>query len=145
MKTDYLILEEKGLDEIQSVADRIIAEASDYNIWLLMGEMGAGKTTLSKALGKSLRVVDEVQSPTFSIVNEYLTEDDHTVYHFDFYRLESVEEAFAIGVEDYFYSGNICLLEWPQKVESILPQRFLRIDIEDALKGNRNFKVSKYG
>ena len=110
-----------------------------------MGEMGAGKTTLSKALGKALKVVDEVQSPTFSIVNEYMTDTGETVYHFDFYRLESEEEAEAIGVEEYFYSGNYCLLEWPQKVASLLPEEFLRIDIEDTLKGNRNFKITKYG
>ncbi len=138
-------LEAKGLDELPSVAEAIIEMGKSYDIWLLMGEMGAGKTTLSKALGKALKVVDEVQSPTFSIVNEYLTEENATVYHFDFYRLESVEEAIAIGVEDYFYSGNICLLEWPQKVEAILPDRFLRIDIEDTLEGTRTFKISKYG
>ena len=143
--TEELVLKAKGLAELPTVAKAIMSEGKGFDIWLLMGEMGAGKTTLSKALGKVLKVLDEVQSPTFSIVNEYLTEDNTTVYHFDFYRLESVDEAIAMGVQEYFYSGNICWLEWPQKVEAILPERFLRIDIEDTLEGNRTFKISKHG
>ena len=145
MKAGSLIFNDKNLADLPEVAQAIINEAEGYDVWLLMGEMGAGKTTLSKALGAALNIIDEVQSPTFSIVNEYLTERDETIYHFDFYRLETVEEAIAIGIEDYLHSGNICLLEWAQKVEEILPERFLRIDIEDTLAGNRNFKISKYG
>jgi len=141
----FIALEEKGINDLDSVARSVLDFSGDYKVWLLMGEMGAGKTTLSKALCKYLKVLDEVQSPTFSIVNEYLTSDGETIYHFDFYRLESEEEAMAIGIEDYFYSGNICLLEWPQRVESLLPDQFLRIDIEDTQNGKRNFKISKHG
>lgn len=143
--TNRFTLEEKGIDELESVALSVLDFIDDYKIWLLMGEMGAGKTTFSKVLGKVLHVIDEVQSPTFSIVNEYVTTNQETVFHFDFYRLASEEEAMSIGVEDYFYSGNICLIEWPQRVESLLPDKFLRIDIEDTLSGKRNFKISTHG
>ncbi len=143
--SEVITLNDIGLNELDTVAKAVLEFSEDCKIWLLMGEMGAGKTTLSKALGKALDIVDEVQSPTFSIVNEYLSVNDKTVYHFDFYRLESEDEAMAIGIEDYFYSGNICLLEWPQKVASLLPEKFLRIDIEDTREGKRNFKISKHG
>ena len=102
------------------VSKYIIETGLDYKIWIFEGEMGAGKTTLIKAICKNLGVMDEVSSPTFSIVNEYKTVEGKTVYHFDFYRVKSIEEVYDIGVEDYFYSGNICLVEWPEKIKEIL-------------------------
>jgi tRNA threonylcarbamoyladenosine biosynthesis protein TsaE len=89
-------------------------------IWTFDGEMGAGKTTLIKAVCKQLGVVDEVSSPTFSLVNEYKTTIGKTIYHFDFYRIKNIEEVYDIGYEDYFFSGNICLIEWPEKVSELL-------------------------
>lgn len=102
------------------ISDHIIEKGLNFKIWIFDGEMGAGKTTLIKSICKNLGVMDEVSSPTFSIVNEYKTVDGKTVYHFDFYRVKSIEEVYDIGVEDYFYSGNICLVEWPEKIKEIL-------------------------
>ncbi|MCL4163659.1 UNVERIFIED_CONTAM: hypothetical protein GTU68_014911 [Idotea baltica] len=110
-----------------------------------MGQMGAGKTTLIKAICGALQVLDEVNSPTFSIVNEYLTVKGDTLYHFDFYRLESEEEAYHIGVEEYFYSGNTCMIEWPERVEGLLPDDFLRIDITENTDQSRTIKLTMYG
>ena len=94
------------------------------------GEMGVGKTTFSKALCEVLQVQDVVSSPTFSIVNEYLSEQNGTVFHFDFYRLKDEQEAFDMGYEDYFYSDAYCLVEWPEKVESLLPSSFAKVLIK---------------
>lgn len=140
-----MFIKADSLADLPKVAAAIIAFASEEKIWVLMGDMGAGKTTLSKAIGKALGIVDTVHSPTFSIVNEYLTETDDTVFHFDFYRLEAPEEALSIGVEDYLYSGNLCLIEWPQKIGGLLPEKFLKIEIEDLGDESRNYKLSKHG
>ena len=129
-----------GLDELKGAAQQIIGFAGEEKIWVLNGEMGAGKTTLSKAICAELGVMDTVQSPTFSIVNEYLTWNDEVIYHFDFYRLEHPEEALAIGVEEYFDSGNLCLIEWPQKIGNLLPEKHLAIEIKD--KGDKQRELT---
>lgn len=114
-----------------------LAEVSEYllslrkwaEVFAFYGAMGAGKTTLIKDLCHRMGVTDEVNSPTFAIVNEYVTETDESVYHFDFYRIKKLEEAYDIGYENYFYSGNLCLIEWPDLIEPLLPERFVRVDI----------------
>jgi tRNA threonylcarbamoyladenosine biosynthesis protein TsaE len=113
-------------------------------ICLFEGEMGAGKTTFIKEICRQLGVVDTVQSPTFSIVNEYRTSDDELVYHFDFYRIEEPEEAVQIGAEEYFYSGALCLIEWPSKVEAILPDECLQIKLEVEKDSSRNILINVY-
>lgn len=140
-----MIIRADSLADLPKVAASIIDFASEERIWVLVGEMGAGKTTLTKAIGRELGIVDTIHSPTFSIVNEYLTEAEETVFHFDFYRLETPDEALAIGVDDYFYSSNLCLIEWPQKIGGLLPEQFLKIEIEDLGDEARNYKVSKHG
>ena len=115
--------------ELQEIARKLISNFSDIKVWCFYAEMGAGKTTLIKQICKELRVEDEMSSPTFSIVNEYLTQDHRTIYHFDLYRIEDMNEALDIGVEDYLFSGNLCLLEWPELVESLLPDQYLKINI----------------
>lgn len=140
-----MFIKAHSLLELPNVAASIIDFAFEEKIWVLVGEMGAGKTTLTKAIGKALGIIDTVHSPTFSIVNEYLTVKEDTVFHFDFYRLETPEEALNIGVEDYFYSGNLCLIEWPQKIGGLLPEKFLKIEIEDLGGEARNYKLSKHG
>ena len=112
-----------SLADLPSVAAQIVAEIQSPVI-LLLGSMGAGKTTLIKALCKELAVVDEVSSPTYSLVNEYETEAGETMYHFDLYRLNSPEEALDFGVEEYLESDSICLVEWPEKIINFLPERF---------------------
>lgn len=109
-----------SLDQLEQTAQQLVAGITKQNLWCFEGEMGAGKTTFIKSICKVLGVTDEITSPTFSLVNEYQTASGKTVYHFDFYRIRSVEEVYDIGYEDYFDSGNICLIEWPSNIESIL-------------------------
>jgi tRNA threonylcarbamoyladenosine biosynthesis protein TsaE len=108
------------LSNIDKVSTQIIKNAKDNKIWLFFGEMGAGKTTLIKSICKNLGVSEEINSPTFSIVNEYKTTNGKTIYHFDFYRIKSIEEVYDMGIEDYFKTNNICLIEWPNKIDEIL-------------------------
>ena len=135
----------RGAEQLEEAAKAIIEAGKDTDAWLFIGEMGAGKTTLIKAICEVKGVLDEVNSPTFSIVNEYLTADDETLYHFDFYRLEREEEALDIGIEEYFYSGNVCLIEWPERVEGLLPDTFLRIDITENTDHTRTIKLTMHG
>lgn len=115
-----------NLNEIDKVAQNIIPLLK-HKVVILKGEMGMGKTTLTKALAKALGVVDEVSSPTFSLVNEYEGFDNQKVFHFDFYRIHSEKEAFDFGVEEYLYSGNWCFLEWSEKIPSLLPDEYSQI------------------
>lgn len=109
------------LDELTHVAKQLLATHSNKKIFLFNGEMGAGKTTFIKSLCKELGVQDAISSPTFSIVNEYEGKSS-LVYHFDCYRMENEAEAYDIGIEDYLFSDNICLIEWPQIIENFLPE-----------------------
>lgn len=122
------------LDELDAVAHRLLAEggqlsASGQMVWLFEGEMGAGKTTLIKALCRALGVVSMVQSPTFSIVNEYTTHEGKSVYHFDCYRLRNEAEALDFGIEEYFDSGNYCFIEWPERITALWPATYYAIRI----------------
>lgn len=128
-----LILEHIGLNNLPGIAPQIVRAAGTLKLWTFYGEMGAGKTTLIKTLCKTLGVQDAVSSPTYSLVNEYRTSSGNPVYHFDFYRINSIEEAYDIGYEDYFYSGHLCLIEWPERIEELLaPENLLRISIDKA-------------
>ncbi len=129
--------------DLPKVTEQLIDFAGELKVWLFVGDLGAGKTTLIKQVCKQLGLEDEVSSPTFSIINEYLA-GSKTLYHFDFYRLNSIEEAVQIGVIEYFDSGNYCFIEWPQKVEQILPEEFMLIQITGEKSGKREIKVKKY-
>jgi len=109
-----------SLENIQEIAKELISTVKSRYL-LFYGEMGTGKTTLIKEMVKQLGVQDVAHSPTFSLVNEYLSQKGETIYHFDFYRIEKEEEAYDIGIEEYFYGNNWCLIEWPEKVENLLP------------------------
>ncbi|MGV3560460.1 tRNA (adenosine(37)-N6)-threonylcarbamoyltransferase complex ATPase subunit type 1 TsaE [Larkinella arboricola] len=111
----------RGIDELDAVAGQLIDAGRLYSVWLFEGQMGAGKTTLIKAICRRLGVVNTVQSPTFSIVNEYITESGESVYHFDCYRLRDEEEALDSGLEEYIDSGARCLIEWPERIAGLLP------------------------
>lgn len=113
----------------------------DDRFFAFFGKMGVGKTTLIKELCAELGVKENVCSPTFAIVNEYSTRDGEPVYHFDFYRMKSVAEAYDIGYEEYFYSGCYCFTEWTEKVEELLPERYVRVEIEEK-DGKRTLKAS---
>ena len=117
-------------DELQEVARKLLSNFGHISVWCFEAEMGAGKTTLIKEIGNELQVIDEMSSPTFAIINEYITSQDRTIYHFDCYRLKNLEEALDIGVEDYLFSNNLCLVEWPEKIEQLLPDEYLQISIK---------------
>ena len=125
------------LDHIDEIAHLLIQESADQKVWIFKGEMGAGKTTLIKSLAKALEVSDSVSSPTFGIVNEYHTHAKGLPYHFDFYRLDDPMEALDIGIEEYFYSGNYCWLEWAEKIAPFLPERFFHIELALASETGR--------
>ncbi len=120
---------EYTLSEIDEVATEI-SKRLKHKIVLLNGQMGAGKTTLVKAIAKALGVREVANSPTFSIVNEYPTIEGGVLYHFDMYRLESEEEAYDFGVEEYLDSGNFCFIEWSERISNLLPEEVHTIDIE---------------
>lgn len=119
------------------MAHLLIQEAGDQKVWIFRGEMGAGKTTLIKSLAKAFQVADSVSSPTFGIVNEYQTQAKGLIYHFDFYRLDDPMEALDIGIEEYFYSGNYCWLEWAEKITPFLPEQFFHIELALASETGR--------
>lgn len=127
-----------SLDNIEEVAKEFINLMGDDTIFAFYGKMGAGKTTFIKALCKALGVEDEVNSPTFAIVNEYRSESTaELIYHFDFYRIKKVEEVYDLGYEDYFYSGALCFIEWPELIEELLPDDTKKISIEENNDGER--------
>lgn len=128
------------LFEVDQIAKEII-ELISGKVVLFYGEMGVGKTTLIKEICKSLHTKDVISSPTFSLVNEYRTQNDEPIYHFDFYRIESEEEALDIGVEDYFYSGDWCLIEWPNNIENLLPLDAVEIHLSHADDGKRSIQL----
>jgi len=117
------------LDSLPLVSRQILEAFPDSRVFALYGKMGAGKTTLIKELCHRLGVSDEVQSPTFSIINEYKINGKESVFHFDFYRIGKIEEVFDIGYEDYVYSGSYCFIEWPELAEDLLPEGTVRLEI----------------
>lgn len=118
-----------SVEELSQVSEYLLGLREESDIIAFNGPMGAGKTTLIKNLCHRMGVTDEVNSPTFAIVNEYVTMEGESVYHFDFYRIKKLEEVYDIGYENYFYSGNLCLLEWPEMIEPLMPEKFIRVDI----------------
>lgn len=127
MKKEFHI---HGVEGLTEVSDYLIALRNEADVVAFYGTMGAGKTTLIKNLCHRMGVTDEVNSPTFAIVNEYATLEGESVYHFDFYRIKKLEEAYDIGFENYFYSGNLCLIEWPEMIEPLLPDHHIRVNIK---------------
>src|SRR5258708_1417543 len=118
-----------SLSEMKEAAAELIRKCGHVKVWLFAGEMGAGKTTLIKAVCEQLGVKEGMSSPTFSIVNEYDRQEGGKIYHFDFYRLKNEQEAFDIGAEEYFESGNFCFIEWTEKIPSRIPLQHVNITI----------------
>lgn len=128
-----------SVDDLADIAKKILKNKDDRVI-AFFGQMGAGKTTFIKTLCELLEVTDNVTSPTFSIINEYRTKKGEMVYHFDFYRMKNLSEILDLGTEDYFYSGNYCLIEWPEIIGQMLPDHSLKVHIEvDENTGDRIF------
>lgn len=131
-----------SINELGTVAERLLYFANGDRFFVFEGEMAAGKTTFIKAFCEALGVKDVVSSPTFSIVNEYESPAG-AVYHFDFYRLKNLQEAYDIGYEEYFYSNNYCLVEWPQKVEELLPEHYIKVAINITGDSQRRFDFER--
>ena len=118
-----------SLDELPHAAAAVINALEGRSVVVFRGEMGAGKTTLIREIVARLGADDTVTSPTFAIVNQYTTREGKNIYHFDFYRINRLEEAYDFGYEEYFYSGNLCLVEWPEKIEELLPEEVMTVRI----------------
>lgn len=130
--------------ELPAVARELLLFAGDHRVFLFYGDMGAGKTTFIKALCAEMGVQETVSSPTFSIVNEYLFPEG-SVYHFDFYRLKNESEAFDLGYEDYLFSGQYCLIEWPEKISSLIPRKVVKVTLELLDDEKRSITAEKQG
>jgi tRNA threonylcarbamoyladenosine biosynthesis protein TsaE len=126
-----------NLSELEIVARQLLAAFPEERVFAFFGAMGAGKTTFIKALCNALGSDDYVTSPTFALINEYTTQNGSVIYHFDFYRIKKVEEAYDLGYEDYIYSGNYCFIEWPEMISQLLPQGIVEVRIKESETGVR--------
>lgn len=132
----------KHIEELRSAAHTILSEMKDHSIFAIDGKMGAGKTTLIKDFCNILGVTEIVSSPTFALVNEYSSDNNEPVYHFDFYRIKKLDEVYDIGYEEYFYSSYKCFIEWPELVTELLPESYVYVLIEEIENGNRAISYS---
>ena len=135
-------MKRESREKINLTAAEFISAMGDNTVFAFRGEMGAGKTTFIKAICEELGVSDVINSPTFAIVNEYRSDSGELIYHFDFYRINKIEEAFDFGYEDYFYSGSLCFIEWPEKIESLLPSDTVNVYIKELEDGSREVNVT---
>ena len=129
-----------SLDHIREAAKEFVSAMGDHTVFAFYGKMGAGKTTFIKAVCECLGVEDVINSPTFAIVNEYRSGSGELIYHFDFYRIKKLEEVYDMGYEDYFYSGALCFIEWPELVEELLPGDAVKVGLEEDAEGARVVK-----
>ncbi|HRX11447.1 MAG TPA: tRNA (adenosine(37)-N6)-threonylcarbamoyltransferase complex ATPase subunit type 1 TsaE [Draconibacterium sp.] len=130
-----------SLEALDAVAEKLIRQFPDQYIFAFYGKMGAGKTTFIQSVCKVLGTHDNVTSPTFALINEYKTGQQKSIFHFDFYRIKDIEEAFDLGYEDYLFSGNYCLIEWPEMIESLLPDNIVKVKIEVGDDGVRTISA----
>lgn len=135
-------IEIDSLDGLKGVAEAIIEALDGRNVVAFCGSMGAGKTTLISAIMEYLDSADTVTSPTFALVNQYATGNGERVYHFDFYRINRIEEVFDMGYEEYFYSGDLCLIEWPELIEDLLPEEAMVVKIDVLSPTSRRFTIA---
>ncbi len=136
---DSLIL--KSLSDLNIIADKFLRLMRDKKVFAFFGPMGVGKTTFIKALCNELGVVEIVTSPTFALINEYQTGKGEVIYHFDFYRIKKIEEVYDFGYEEYFFSGNYCFIEWPDKVAEILPENVVFVQMIENEDGSRTINI----
>ena len=133
----------QSLEQIHEAAREFISAMGDNTVFALYGKMGAGKTTFVKALCEELGVSDVITSPTFAIVNEYRSDEGgELIYHVDFYRIKKLSEVYDMGYEDYFYSGALCFIEWPELVEELLPGDAVKVTIEELEDGTRKIVIN---
>ncbi len=133
----------ENTNDLPKIAKAIIDTNKNEKVFAFFGKMGSGKTALIKEICKYKKVIDSVTSPTFSLVNEYFTENNDIIYHFDFYRIETKEEVFDFGYEDYIFSGALCLIEWPELIEDLLPENYIKIEIKEKENAVRYISCNK--
>jgi len=136
-----MTLEIESLKTIQQTAQQFIDQIGNRTIFAFNGKMGAGKTTFIKSICETMGVKETVNSPTFSIINEYEAADGRIIYHFDCYRINKIQEALDLGAEEYLYSGNLCFIEWSENIAPILPDSLVNVDIEERENGKRNVLI----
>lgn len=129
--------------ELSKAAKMLLENFGSQRIFAFYGNMGAGKTTFIKALCRELGSTDNVTSPTFAIINEYSSDKGYFIYHFDFYRIKNIQEAFDLGYEEYFDSGHYCLIEWPEKIEQLLPEQYVEVNIFTGENDERTIKATQ--
>lgn len=134
------IININSLNELESAADQFIKLIGNNKVFAFYGDMGAGKTTFIKSVCRALGVTDNITSPTFALVNEYLTDKGQPIYHFDCYRIKNTDEAYDIGAEEYFYSNQLCFIEWPEKIEELLPAN--RVDVNIKVSSNNKREIT---
>jgi tRNA threonylcarbamoyladenosine biosynthesis protein TsaE len=130
-----------SIEEIHTTAKKFLEEIGDKKIFAFNGKMGAGKTTFIKAICEVMGVKETINSPTFSIVNEYEAADGRIIYHFDCYRINKIQEALDLGAEEYLYSGNLCFIEWSEKIAPLLPDSLVNVNIEEIENGKRQINI----
>lgn len=135
------LFQTQGPEDVPELARNILDASTGHRIFALYGDLGAGKTTLVKAICAQLGSGDTVKSPTFAIVNEYDSQQG-LIYHFDFYRIEHIEEVYDLGYEEYFYSGNYCFIEWPEMIEELVPEEAVRVRITATGPTSRNIEIA---
>ena len=130
-----------SIEEIQEAAEKFRREIGDRKIFAFNGKMGVGKTTFIKAICEVMGVKETINSPTFSIVNEYEAADGSIIYHFDCYRINKIQEALDLGAEEYLYSGNLCFIEWSENIAPLLPDNLVNVDIDETENGKREIII----
>lgn len=133
----------KDLPALGDAARRLLESFAQERVFAFYGAMGAGKTTFIKLLCRELGSEDNITSPSFALINEYSTSKGEIIYHFDFYRIKKLEEAYDLGYEDYIYSGNYCFIEWPEMIDSLLPEGMVKVKISETAQGERTIEASR--
>ncbi|MBE9467924.1 MAG: tRNA (adenosine(37)-N6)-threonylcarbamoyltransferase complex ATPase subunit type 1 TsaE [Bacteroidetes bacterium] len=136
-----MTLEINNISEIEETAKLFLNKTKKHKKFAFFGDMGVGKTTFIKELCKQLGVTDVVNSPSFAIVNEYTSSNDEIIYHFDFYRIKNINEVFDFGYEEYFYSPNYCFVEWPEKIQQLLPEDFIIVNFTEESNHKRIINI----
>ena len=132
-----------SIEEIHDTAQKFVKKIGDKKIFAFNGKMGAGKTTFIKAICEVMGVKETINSPTFSIVNEYEAADGSIIYHFDCYRINKIEEAVDMGTEEYLYSGNLCFIEWSENIAPLLPDQIVNVNIKETENGKRKIQIEE--
>jgi len=132
------------IKELPEVTKKILSYGKNFTVWIMKGDLGAGKTTLIKEVAKQIGVSDHISSPSYALINEYVTSSNEKIYHFDLFRINTISEVLDIGIDEYLESGSYCFIEWPEIAEPLLPAKYLEIHIHNPEKELRIINIQKY-